>query len=73
MTTAMLKKKSLENKHLYCDYFAIIPTCSKDTMLANYAATGLKEDLLLFAQVAVKTANVVISGCRFANDDMELF
>ena len=78
MTTATPKKKSPENKHLcYCDYFAIIPTCSNDTMSANYAETGLKgvplkskqkiKDLLLFAQVAVKTSkfNVVISRCCF--------
>ena len=44
MKTATPKKKSPVNKHLcYCDYFAIILTCSNDTVLANYAATGLKE------------------------------
>ena len=31
------------------------------------------KDLLLFAQVAVKIANVIISSCCFANDDIELF
>ena len=42
MMTATARKTSLENLHLRnCDYFAIIPSCSHFTMLANNPTTGL--------------------------------
>ena len=41
-TTSTARKMSLETKLLcYCDYFAIIPSCSNFAMLAKRATTGL--------------------------------
>ena len=84
MMTATARKKLLENKHLRsCDYFAIILSCSHFTMFAKNATTGLFcaplnqiqgiKDLRLYAQVVIKTINVVISRCCFAEDGTDLF
>ena len=59
MTTA--RKMSLENEELRnCDYFAIILSCSYFTMDWS-------------ARVLIKTVNVVISPCCFAEDGTDLF
>ena len=42
MTTAMIGKRSLENKHLSsCHYFAIIPLCLHSSMLEKYDKSRL--------------------------------
>ena len=77
MMTATKRKTSLKNKHSRnCNYFAIVPSCSHLTMLAKNTTTGLVgaplnqmqiiNDLRLYAQVVIKTVNVVISRCCFA-------
>ena len=84
MTTARPSKTSYENQQLRsCDYFVIIPTTLNFTVLVKYATTGLQgapfkqieriKELLFYAYVVVKTANVVISLCCFAEDSTELF
>ena len=84
MMTATARKTLLENIHLHnCDYFAISPSCSHLTMLARNPTTGLvcaplhqiprTKDLRLYAQVVIKTLNVVISRCCFAEYGTDLF
>ena len=42
MMTATARKMSFESKHLrFCDYFALIPSCSHFTMLEKNATTEL--------------------------------
>ena len=83
MMTATTRKTLLENKHLCnCNYFAIIPSCSHFTMLAKNATTGLVcaplnfiqriKDSELYAQIVIKTVNVVISRCCFVEDGTDL-
>ena len=63
-----------------CDYFAIFPSCLITTMLAKCATTGLvcapqnqtSRIQYLSVQVVIKTSNVTISSCCFAEDGKEL-
>ena len=42
MMTATARKMSFESKHLrFCDYFALIPSCSHFTMLERTPSTEL--------------------------------
>ena len=74
----------LENKYLpNCDYFAIVPSCTHSIIMVKYATTGLVcallhsirriKDLPLYGQVVIKTVNVIISRCFFAEDGTDLF
>ena len=85
MTMATPMKTSFENQHLRsCDYFAIVPSPFDSTMLVKYATNGpqgtpfkqilrIKELLLhhMLTDVVVKTANVLMSLCCFADDDID--
>ena len=79
MTTATARKTALENKHLRnCDYLRL-----SYLVLAKQATTGLVcaplneiqriRDLQLYAQVVIRTVNVVILRCCFAEDGTDLF
>ena len=84
MITGTARKTLLKNLHLHnCDYFAIVPSCSHLTMLARNPTTGLvcaplnqiprTKDLPLYAEVVIKTVNVVILRCCFPEDGTDLF
>ena len=55
-----------------CGYFTIIPPCLNYKTLAKYSTTHQIKDLLLFAQVVVKTANAIVIN-SFAADGTKLF
>ena len=77
---ATARQTSLENEH--CHYFAIIPSCSHFTMLARNPTTGLvcaplinqmaRTKDFLYAQVAIKTVNLLILRCCFAENGTDL-
>ena len=64
---------------LFCNYSPLFKWRSVGELRYNWTGGApLKykqkiKNLLLFAQVAVKNGNVVISRCCFANGNMELF
>ena len=84
MTTATARKTLLENKHLpNREYCANVLSSLHAIMLAKHTTTRLVsaplnqiqriKDVRLHAQVVIKTVNVVISCCCFAEDSTYLF
>ena len=75
-TTATSMKTSPQNITLRCRTVSITPSCSRPTMWANYPKNKLaravseekcrEKGLYLYAHVFVKTSNVLISRCCYA-------
>lgn len=74
MTTVMARETLLEKKYLhFCYYFAIIPLCSRSTMLETECAiTRLVCTPLVYVQGVITTANMVMARWCFAEDGTEL-